>query len=80
MSDPAGRPAMTYLGLRVVAEGVETAQQLARVRIAGCDAAQGFFLARPMTLDDTGRFLQDAQTSGPVSPRRRVDVLPVPAA
>jgi diguanylate cyclase (GGDEF)-like protein len=34
-------------GLTTVAEGVETAQQLALVRDLGCDTAQGFLLARP---------------------------------
>ena len=33
--------------IRVVAEGIETAAQLAAVRDAGCHAAQGFGLARP---------------------------------
>lgn len=36
------------LGLTVVAEGVETIEQLAHVRAASCDAAQGFLLSRPM--------------------------------
>jgi diguanylate cyclase (GGDEF)-like protein/PAS domain S-box-containing protein len=35
------------LGLSTVAEGVETAQQLAELRAMGCDAAQGFHMARP---------------------------------
>lgn len=38
------------LGLRVVAEGVETAGQLDWLRRHGCDQAQGFALGRPMTL------------------------------
>jgi diguanylate cyclase (GGDEF)-like protein/PAS domain S-box-containing protein len=37
------------LGLRTVAEGVETADQLDRLTSLGCDAAQGFYLDRPMT-------------------------------
>ena len=35
------------LGLRVVAEGVERPVQLETLRALGCDAAQGFLLARP---------------------------------
>jgi EAL domain-containing protein (putative c-di-GMP-specific phosphodiesterase class I) len=36
------------LGLRTVAEGVEDAETLDRLRGLGCDIAQGFYLARPM--------------------------------
>jgi len=36
------------LGLRVVAEGVETADQLESLRVLGCDGAQGYFFAPPM--------------------------------
>jgi EAL domain-containing protein (putative c-di-GMP-specific phosphodiesterase class I) len=35
------------LGMRLVAEGVETEEQLARVHALGCDLAQGFLLSRP---------------------------------
>jgi EAL domain-containing protein (putative c-di-GMP-specific phosphodiesterase class I) len=37
-----------HLGQRVVAEGVETEEVLARLRSAGCDEVQGYLLARPM--------------------------------
>ena len=36
------------LNIKVVAEGVETAEQLARLRVLGCDYAQGFYLGIPM--------------------------------
>ncbi len=35
------------LGLRVLAEGVETAETWQRLSDLGCDAAQGYFLSRP---------------------------------
>nr|MDQ3757682.1 EAL domain-containing protein [Actinomycetota bacterium] len=46
------------LGLGVVAEGVETAEQLDEVRRLGCNSVQGFYLGRPQPADDTlGRLL-----------------------
>ena len=39
------------LGMTVVAEGVETAQQHAQVAALGCEGSQGFFFARPMSSD-----------------------------
>jgi EAL domain-containing protein (putative c-di-GMP-specific phosphodiesterase class I) len=40
------------LGLEVTAEGVEDEGQLQAVRDLGCDHAQGFLIARPMTEAD----------------------------
>jgi diguanylate cyclase len=40
------------LGLTVVAEGVETQEQLVRLRDLGCDRAQGFGIGRPMRAPD----------------------------
>jgi EAL domain-containing protein (putative c-di-GMP-specific phosphodiesterase class I) len=37
------------LGARCVGEGVETREQLDALRVLGCDFAQGYHLARPMT-------------------------------
>ncbi|WP_175547987.1 EAL domain-containing protein [Saccharopolyspora flava] len=40
------------IGLAVVAEGVETAQQLDLLRDIGCDHAQGYYLSKPVPLDE----------------------------
>jgi len=39
------------LGIRVVAEGIETEVQLEGLRNFGCTYGQGYFLARPLTVD-----------------------------
>ena len=44
--------------LKVVAEGVETLDQLQWLREIGCDEAQGFFYCRPMPAQDTMRYLR----------------------
>lgn len=36
------------LGLKVVAEGVETATELEYLRTVGCHQVQGFLIARPL--------------------------------
>ncbi|GIX34921.1 MAG: diguanylate cyclase [Lysobacteraceae bacterium] len=46
------------LGLRVVAEGVETGEQLDYLRRHGCDEIQGYWLARPMPEADCLASLQ----------------------
>jgi diguanylate cyclase (GGDEF)-like protein len=46
------------LRLKVVAEGVETAQQLQFLRIQCCDAIQGYFLYRPLREDELADVLK----------------------
>ncbi len=50
------------LGLRVVAEGVETQAQCDLLRAAGCDYAQGYLFARPMPRADFVDWLSLEQT------------------
>ena len=48
------------MGLTVVAEGVETTEQLATLAGIGCDASQGFLLARPMPAGSVPGHLDEA--------------------
>ena len=45
------------LGMKVIAEGVETEQQHALLLEAGCDYGQGYFYSRPLAADQFERFL-----------------------
>ena len=49
------------LGIKSVAEGVETADQLARLRQEGCTEVQGFLFSRPIPSAEIGRMI-GAQT------------------
>jgi EAL domain-containing protein (putative c-di-GMP-specific phosphodiesterase class I) len=44
------------LGMRVVAEGVETADQVKAVSELGCDEIQGFFFSKPIPADEFVRW------------------------
>ncbi len=45
------------LGIGVVAEGVETAEQADRLRQMACPHGQGFWFSRPVSADDAGNLL-----------------------
>jgi diguanylate cyclase (GGDEF)-like protein len=47
------------LGLRVVAEGVESSQAWSRLAQLGCNVAQGYFLSRPMPAEQLTQWLAD---------------------
>ena len=47
------------LKLRLLAEGVETEQQLAFLREQGCDEIQGNLVSRPLSAEEALRFLAD---------------------
>jgi diguanylate cyclase (GGDEF)-like protein len=46
------------IGVPVIAEGVETAEQLALVRALGCEYAQGYLFSHPLPPDEMSAFLQ----------------------
>jgi len=47
------------LNISVVAEGVETAEQLQVLRDVNCDVMQGFYFSKPLSPEDTQVFLQE---------------------
>jgi len=49
------------LGMKVVAEGVETEEQRQLLVAAGCDFAQGFLFSEPVPAEQFGKLLKDVQ-------------------
>ncbi|WP_299656315.1 EAL domain-containing protein [uncultured Tateyamaria sp.] len=68
------------LGMRIVAEGVETEEHAWIVRDMGCDYLQGYYFGKPMSMDDLrdklvetrGVFWPDAMLAQPKKARRAV--------
>jgi diguanylate cyclase (GGDEF)-like protein/PAS domain S-box-containing protein len=50
-------PMANSLRLNVIAEGVETAEQLAILRKLQCEYAQGYYFSKPVTADEAGALL-----------------------
>ena len=58
--------ALSY-GLEVIAEGVETTEQLDRLRDLSCDTVQGFLLARPMGAAEVAARAKSFPFDGPAT-------------
>jgi diguanylate cyclase (GGDEF)-like protein len=50
------------LGKLVIAEGVETGEQLALLRSLGCEYGQGYFFSKPLETEAAGKLIADART------------------
>ena len=49
------------LGREVVAEGIETEEQLKLLKLWGCKEGQGYHFAKPLSADDAAEFLRSGQ-------------------
>ncbi len=59
------------LGLSIIAEGIETEDQLKLLRLTRCQQVQGFFFSRPVPADDIDALL-GAKKRGALPADRRV--------
>jgi EAL domain-containing protein (putative c-di-GMP-specific phosphodiesterase class I) len=57
------------MGLKVVAEGVETEAALHRLQAMGCDLAQGYLMSRPLPAVDLERWIAESPWIRPREPR-----------
>jgi diguanylate cyclase (GGDEF)-like protein len=54
------------LGLKIVAEGVETREQLQFLTTHGCTLAQGFYIAKPVEAKELGKLLKLGTNEAPI--------------
>ena len=50
------------LGIKVIAEGVETEEQMAYLRTRQCDAIQGYYFSRPVPADEFAKLLREGKS------------------
>ncbi|MBR1684521.1 MAG: EAL domain-containing protein, partial [Clostridia bacterium] len=53
-----------YLTVPVIAEGVETEEQLHALKAMGCDIVQGYYFSRPVPADEYEHFLEERKAQG----------------
>jgi EAL domain-containing protein (putative c-di-GMP-specific phosphodiesterase class I) len=66
------------MGLDVIAEGVETEQQMEMVQTFGCDLAQGFLIAKPMPDEDFRKWC--ASLTGTDTSKHTISAIPAHAS
>ena len=65
-----------YLHVPVVAEGVETREQMMVLKALGCDLIQGYYFSKPVPPEDFDRFLIERGDSRPLPRERNVKSFP----
>ena len=55
---------LKHLGFKVLAEGVETREQLEMLKMADCDLVQGYYYAKPMPIPEFRQFLKRFNQEG----------------
>ena len=61
------------LGMKVIAEGVETKVQLNELKKLNCEGAQGYYFSKPLSFEDTKAFIEKATNNLPL----QFDKLPI---
>jgi diguanylate cyclase (GGDEF)-like protein/PAS domain S-box-containing protein len=56
------------LKMNVIAEGVETVEQLGRLRDLGCEYGQGYYFSRPISAAEAGHLIADLLPPPPTRP------------
>ncbi len=64
-----------WLDLQVTAEGVESAEQVEKLRSMGCNYAQGYYYAPPLPREEFEQFLEDVDDSQEENSLKNADIL-----
>ncbi len=68
------------LGLSLVAEGIETPEQLEFLKLAGCDFAQGYYISRPLEVKAYAARVEQFRTVPPPTTNRAIEQFSMTAA
>lgn len=63
------------LGMKVIAEGVETETQVKQLKKLNCEGAQGYYFSKPLCFDDMQPFLNGEVRTGQIIPENKYEDL-----
>ena len=61
------------LGMKVIAEGVETAAQVEQLKRLNCEGAQGYYFSKPLCFEDVQPFLNGETTNNQIVPEGKFE-------